>query len=201
LKQALILNLEKIKFLKSASSANDFPKDVGKEIAFVGRSNAGKSTAINAIVNRKNIARTSKTPGRTQLINFFEIDTNHSLVDLPGYGYANVSKSKRKSWDYLITDYLQNREALRAVLLIVDSRRGLLDSDKVFIDFFLPMKKILHIVLTKSDKLKKREQENILNTVTKEYDQNITAQLFSGTKKTGVDIAQERINEIFTFEG
>ena len=200
MKQALILNLEKIKFLKSASSANDFPEDVGQEIAFVGRSNAGKSTAINAIVNRKSIARTSKTPGRTQLINFFEIDTQHCVVDLPGYGYANVSKSKRKSWDYLITGYLQNREALRAVLLIVDSRRGLLDSDRVFIDFFLPMKKILHIVLTKSDKLKKREQEHTLNKVIEEYDENITAQLFSGTKKTGVDIAQEKINEIFTFE-
>ena len=111
MKQALILNLEKIKFLKSASSANDFPEDVGQEIAFVGRSNAGKSTAINAIVNRKNIARTSKTPGRTQLINFFEIDTQHSLVDLPGYGYANVSKSKRKSWDYLITCLLYTSDA------------------------------------------------------------------------------------------
>ncbi|MBC8225626.1 MAG: YihA family ribosome biogenesis GTP-binding protein [Gammaproteobacteria bacterium] len=191
------MNLENIKFLKSASATNDFPEDVGQEIAFVGKSNAGKSTAINAIVNRKNIARTSKTPGRTQLINFFKIDKKHSLVDLPGYGYANVSKSKRKSWEHLITKYLQKREALKAVFLIVDSRRGLSELDKVFIDFFLPMKKILHIVLTKSDKLKKREQLSVFNEVLGEYN-NISVQLFSGTKKIGVDRAQQKIIDVFT---
>ncbi|HIK97739.1 MAG TPA: YihA family ribosome biogenesis GTP-binding protein [Gammaproteobacteria bacterium] len=195
--QAVILNFENIKFIKSASLVSQFPEDSGSEIAFVGRSNAGKSTALNAIFGRKNIAKTSKTPGRTQLINFFDVDDDCRVVDLPGYGFAAVSKEKRKQWDELISNYFRTRDALKGVFLIVDSRRMITELDRLFIDFYLPFDKSLHVILTKSDKLKKLGQIEALRSTQTSLGKVATIQLFSGTKKDGVAIAKQRLCEIF----
>ena len=191
------MNFENIKFIKSANQVSQFPEDSGSEIAFVGRSNAGKSTALNAIFGRKNIAKTSKTPGRTQLINFFGVDDDCRVVDLPGYGYAAVSKEKRKQWDELISDYFRTRDALKGVFLIVDSRRMITELDRLFIDFYLPFDKSLHVILTKSDKLKKLGQIEALRSTQTSLGKVATIQLFSGTKKDGVAIAKQRLCEIF----
>jgi len=193
------LNFENIKFIKSASLVSQFPEDSGSEIAFVGRSNAGKSTALNAIFGRKNIAKTSKTPGRTQLINFFDVDDDCRVVDLPGYGFAAVSKEKRKQWDELISDYFRTRDALKGVFLIVDSRRMITELDRLFIDFYLPFDKSLHVILTKSDKLKKLGQIEALRSTETSLENVATIQLFSGTKKDGVAIAKQRLCEIFEY--
>jgi len=193
------LNFENIKFIKSASLVSQFPEDSGSEIAFVGRSNAGKSTALNAIFRRKNIAKTSKTPGRTQLINFFSVDDDCRVVDLPGYGIAAVSKEKRKQWDELISDYFRTRDALKGVFLIVDSRRMITELDRLFIDFYLPFDKSLHVILTKSDKLKKLGQIEALRSTQTSLGKVATIQLFSGTKKDGIAIAKQRLCEIFEY--
>ncbi len=178
---------------------SQFPEDSGSEIAFVGRSNAGKSTALNAIFGRKNIAKTSKTPGRTQLINFFAVDDDCRVVDLPGYGFAAVSKEKRKQWGELISAYFRTRDALKGVFLIVDSRRMITELDHLFIDFYLPFDKSLHVILTKSDKLKKLGQIEALRSTQTSLGKVATIQLFSGTKKDGVAIAKQRLCEIFEY--
>ena len=178
---------------------SQFPEDSGSEIAFVGRSNAGKSTALNAIFGRKNIAKTSKTPGRTQLINFFAVDDDNRVVDLPGYGFAAVSKEKRKQWDELISDYFRTRDALKGVFLIIDSRRMITELDHLFLEFYLPLDKSLHVVLTKADKLKKNEQIETLRSTETSLGNVATIQLFSGTKKNGVTVAKQRLSEIFGY--
>ena len=191
------MNFENIKFIKSANQVAQFPEDSGSEIAFVGRSNAGKSTALNAIFGRKNIAKTSKTPGRTQLINFFDIDDDCRVVDLPGYGFAAVPKEKRKQWDELISDYFRTRDALKGVFLIIDSRRMITELDHLFLDFYLPLGKSLHVILTKADKLKKLAQIKALQSTETSLGKVATIQLFSGTKKEGITVAKQRMNEIF----
>ena len=191
-----MLGFENIKFIKSANQVSQFPEDSGNEIAFVGRSNAGKSTVLNVIFNRKNIAKTSKTPGRTQLVNFFKLDDDSCIVDLPGYGFANVSREKRKQWDQLISNYFKTRAALTGVFLVVDGRRGITDLDRVFIDFYLPLKKSLHVLINKSDKLNKSAQALVLEQFESYLGEVATIQLFSGTKKMGVEIAQNRLIEM-----
>ena len=178
---------------------SQFPEDSGREIAFVGRSNAGKSTALNSIFGRKNIAKTSKTPGRTQLVNFFAIDGDCRVVDLPGYGFAAVSKEKRKQWDELISDYFRTRDALKGVFLIIDSRRMITELDHLFLEFYLPLNKSLHVVLTKADKLKKFEQIEALRSAETSLGNVSTIQLFSGNKKKGVTVAKQRLSEIFGY--
>ena len=191
------MNLENINFIKSANQVSQFPEDSGREIAFVGRSNAGKSTALNAIFRRKNIAKTSKTPGRTQLVNFFSVDDDCRVVDLPGYGFAAVSKKKRKQWDELISDYFRTRDALKGVFLIIDSRRMITQLDHLFLEFYLPLGKSLHVLLTKADKLKKMEQIEALRSTETSLGNVATIQLFSGTKQDGVTVAKQRLSEIF----
>jgi GTP-binding protein len=191
-----MLGFENIKFIKSANQVSQFPENSGNEIAFVGRSNAGKSTVLNVIFNRKNIAKTSKTPGRTQLVNFFKLDHNSCIVDLPGYGFANVSREKRKQWDRLISSYFRTRVALTGVFLVVDGRRGITDLDRVFIDFYLPLEKSLHVLINKSDKLNKSEQTLVLEQFESYLGEVATIQLFSGTKTMGVEIAQNRLIEM-----
>ena len=190
------MTFEKINFLTSVANLDQCPDDFGSEIAFVGKSNAGKSTAINVITNRKNIAKTSKTPGRTQLINFFNLEDNRRLVDLPGYGFAKASKAKQKLWGRLVSDYLESRGSLNGVVLIVDIRRGIGEMDKMFLDFFLPLNKTLHILLTKSDKLNKQHQLEQLTRVEDAHGSVATVQVFSGLKKTGDDIAREIITRM-----
>ena len=191
-----MLGFENIKFIKSANQVSQFPENSGNEIAFVGRSNAGKSTVLNVIFNRKNIAKTSKTPGRTQLVNFFKLDDDSCIVDLPGYGFANVSREKRSQWDQLISNYFKTRAALTGVFLVVDGRRGITDLDRVFIDFYLPLEKSLHVLINKSDKLNKSEQTLVLEQYESYLGEVATIQLFSGTKKMGIEIAQNRLVEM-----
>ena len=191
-----MLGFENIKFIKSANQVSQFPENSGNEIAFVGRSNAGKSTVLNVIFNRKNLAKTSKTPGRTQLVNFFKLNDDFCIVDLPGYGFANVSREKRKQWDWLISNYFKTRAALTGVFLVVDGRRGITDLDRVFIDFYLPLKKSLHVLINKSDKLNKSAQALVLEQFESYLGEVATIQLFSGTKIMGVEIAQNRLIEM-----
>ena len=186
---------ENIDFEKSISELNQSPKDVGSEVAFVGRSNAGKSTAINSIPNRNSLAKTSKTPGRTQLINFFKVDEDKRFVDLPGYGFARASKEKQKSWNRLVTDYIKYRQSLKGVVLIIDNRRGFGEMDLMFLDFYLPLNKQLHILLTKADKLSKQKQSLILNEAREIYGSIATIQIFSGTKKIGISEAQDQVTK------
>ena len=175
--------------LLSAAAPAQFPADMGAEVAFVGRSNAGKSSAINAITQRTGLARTSKTPGRTRLLNFFELGTHQRIVDLPGYGYAKGSEDERMSWRPLI-DALKPRVSLRGVFLIVDSRRGLLDGDRALIDWAEPPLGI-HILLTKADKLNRSESAKVLRETRTIVGDRATAQLFSVPGKTGVDEARK----------
>ncbi len=146
------ISFRQAKFLTSAFELSQLLPDDGAEVAFAGRSNAGKSSAINCLAQQKGLCKTSKTPGRTQLINFFELDQQRRLVDLPGYGFAKVSKQLRNHWNQVLATFLLQREALRGLVIVVDIRRGISDLDQALIDMMndsLP----LHILLTKSDKL------------------------------------------------
>jgi GTP-binding protein len=179
------------KFIKSANSAAQFLPDTGSEVAVAGRSNAGKSSAINVIVNRRQFARTSKTPGRTQLVNFFDLREGQRLVDLPGYGFAQVSASVRRHWGHLLQEYFENRKSLHGLILVVDVRRELQDFDRQMIEFAESVALPIHILLTKADKLKRGKAATALLKVTRELDDRATVQLFSALNRQGVDEAQE----------
>jgi GTP-binding protein len=206
------------RFFTTVNHLRDLPKLNVPEVAFAGRSNAGKSTAINILCNQKKLAFASKTPGRTQHINYFSIGGAHVgqhrkdetkvdeiralLVDLPGYGYAEVSGTAKLHWQELLGDYVRRREQLAALVLIVDSRRPFTDLDIQMIEWFAPTGKPLHCILSKADKLNRNEQANALrmaHTVLSSYvDENgvpfpFTAQLFSALKRTGLEEADERI--------
>ena len=190
------MNFNNTKFIQSASNITESPDDTGSEVAFVGRSNSGKSSAINVIVNQKNLARISKTPGRTQLINFFEVDKQNRLVDLPGYGYAKTSKKQQKEWGFMISEYLRYRQTLKGVILIIDIRRGLMELDHAFLDFYLPLNKPLHVLLTKSDKLKKQARKKSFDSVQSIVGSVASVQLFSSLKKSGSEEAKGKILEL-----
>ncbi|MCP4470662.1 MAG: YihA family ribosome biogenesis GTP-binding protein [Gammaproteobacteria bacterium] len=146
------ISFRQAKFLTSAFELSQLHPDVGAEVAFAGRSNAGKSSAINCLTQQKGLCKTSKTPGRTQLINFFELDQQRRLVDLPGYGFARVSRQLRNHWDQVLSTFLLQRQALRGLVIVVDIRRGISDLDSALVEMMndsLP----LHILLSKSDKL------------------------------------------------
>lgn len=162
----------------------------GPEVAFAGRSNAGKSSAINTICDHVRLAFVSKTPGRTQLINFFRLRNGAVLVDLPGYGYAEVPEAVRMQWQRLLEDYLTKRPNLVGLVLIMDSRHPLKERDRVMIGWFAPSGRPIHVLLTKSDKLTRTEQATTLAAVRKELEplgEQVTVQLFSSLKKTGVE--------------
>ncbi len=175
-------------FLTSANARHQFLPDAGAEVAFAGRSNAGKSSAINAIVNRRQFARTSKTPGRTQLVNFFSLGDERRLVDLPGYGFAKVSESVRAHWGKLLTEYFTARESLTGLILVVDIRRGLTAFDEQMIEFAdeLPV----HVLLTKADKLKRGQAAKALLTARKALGERASVQLFSALKRDGIEEAR-----------
>jgi len=178
-------------FLISAAAPGQFPVDRGAEVAFVGRSNAGKSTAINTIVQRHGLARTSKTPGRTRLLNFFELGPMQRIVDLPGYGYATGPEEERRTWQPLI-EALATRESLRGWFLIVDSRRGIAAGDEALMDWASPEQKV-HVLLSKADKLTRNEAAKTLRESKAALGDRGTVQLFSATAKTGVDEAQKTL--------
>jgi GTP-binding protein len=180
-----------VKFVTSAAEAHQFAPDTGREIAFAGRSNAGKSTAINAITQRTSLARVSRTPGRTQLINFFELTPERRLVDLPGYGFAKVPEKVRVRWLQLMQHYFNVRESLCGLMLIVDSRRGLALQDAALLEWLLARDRQAHILLTKADKLNRRDASGVLReTLEACRDTAVTAQLFSAHAKQGIEEAQ-----------
>jgi GTP-binding protein len=180
-----------VKFLTSAAEAHQLAADTGREIAFAGRSNSGKSSAINAITQRAGLARVSRTPGRTQLINFFEIGPDLRLVDLPGYGYAKVPEAIRSRWLELMEHYFNVRESLVGLVLIVDSRRGLGAQDAVMLEWVLARGRDAHVLLTKSDKLNRSDSSRVLKeTLAACADTAVTAQLFSAHAKQGFEEAR-----------
>ncbi len=178
-------------FLTSANAVNQFVPDAGAEVAVAGRSNAGKSSAINVIVNRRQFARTSKTPGRTQLVNFFSLRDGERLVDLPGYGFARVSDKKRRHWGGLLSDYFRVRDSLRGLILIVDIRRQLTDYDQQMMEFAGIVELPVHILLTKADKLKRGQAAKAVLEVRKELGDRASVQQFSALKRSGEDEARE----------
>ena len=183
------------KFIKSANALNQFPADAGIEVAVAGRSNAGKSSAINIIVNRRQFARTSKTPGRTQLVNFFALRDGQRLVDLPGYGFARVSENMRQHWGELLSGYFEVRQSLRGLFLIVDMRRRLTDYDLAMMQFAEEVELPIHILLTKADKLKKGQAATAVLEVRKQVAGRASVQPFSATKRLGEDEARAKLEE------
>ena len=180
-----------VQFLKSAAEGSQLIADAGREVAFAGRSNSGKSSALNAITLRSGLARVSRTPGRTQLINFFETAPERRLVDLPGYGFAKVPESVRRRWLELMQYYFNVRESLVGLVLIVDSRRGLGQEDAAMLEWILARDRQAHVLLTKSDKLNRNDGSKVLKE-TKEAcsDAGVTVQLFSAHSKQGVEDAR-----------
>ncbi|WOG28006.1 ribosome biogenesis GTP-binding protein YihA/YsxC [Endozoicomonas sp. 8E] len=189
------LNYRKAKFLTSAPKLKLCPPDNGREVAFAGRSNAGKSSALNTLTGSK-IARTSKTPGRTQLINYFNIEESIHLVDLPGYGYAKVPEAMKIEWQKHLDDYLTNRKSLVGLVLLVDIRHPLKEFDRMMVQWSIESKMPLHILLTKSDKFKSGVAKQSLNNLKRELSEypQISIQLFSALKKTGVDQLAQRLD-------
>ena len=209
------------RFFTTVNQLRDLPKTQVPEIAFAGRSNAGKSTAINILTNQKGLAFASKTPGRTQHINFFSIGGAHVamhrkdptkvdeieglLVDLPGYGYAEVSGDAKLHWQRLLGDYVQRREQLAALILIMDSRRPFTELDIQMLEWFAPTGKPIHCILTKVDKLNRNESVNALRQAQQVLDSYVdeegngfpfTVQLFSALKRIGIEEANDKIIEL-----
>jgi GTP-binding protein len=179
-------------FLTSAAQLDRLPPVDRPEIAFAGRSNAGKSSALNRICARRQLARVSKTPGRTQLLNFFELPQAR-LVDLPGYGYAKVPPPVRREWGKLVTGYIQSRENLRGLVLVMDSRHPLTDFDRQMLDWTQAQELPCHVLLTKADKLTFGEQKKVLGEVSRALPAlhaMASAELFSSETGAGVDEAR-----------
>ncbi len=188
----LRLNYQTARFLTSAPTLAACPPDSGAEVAFAGRSNAGKSSAINALTRQKALARTSKTPGRTQLINFFTLgdDTERRLVDLPGYGFAKVPESVKLEWQRHLSDYLQRRGSLRGLVLVMDVRHPLSEFDQTLLGWADDKEMPVHILLTKADKLKSGAAKGALHQVRsrlREWEDLVSIQLFSSLKGQGIE--------------
>lgn len=186
-----------VQYLTGAWQAPQFPPDSGVEVAFAGRSNSGKSSAINAITGRTAIARVSKTPGRTQLINFFTLGDQQRLVDLPGYGFAKVPPEMKRHWYELMAGYFAERKSLRCLMVLMDSRRPLKDTDWDMLHWGQEHGVHCHVLLSKCDKLSQSESIKVLREVTTELkERGATAQLFSATSHRGVDDARRVLDEM-----
>ena len=188
-------------FLQSASNLGNAPSDTGSEVAFAGRSNAGKSSAINTLTSNKKLARTSRTPGRTQLINFFSLSDSQRLVDLPGYGYAKVPLKMKQEWNRHMTDYLQRRESLRGLILLMDIRHPLTEADEQMIGWASSAQMPVHALLTKADKLKRGPAKATLLSVQArllEFGDLASAQLFSSLKGDGLPALRTRLKTWLT---
>ncbi len=194
------IKFQSAEFITSAPSLKQCPDDIGCEVAFAGRSNAGKSSAINTLTRNKNLARTSKTPGRTQMINFFQLGEDQRLVDLPGYGYAKVPVAMKAQWDRHMAEYLQARKSLGGLILLMDIRHPLQDYDRQMLNWAAQAGLPVHILLTKSDKLKRGPAQSTLLKVEsflREMDPGITlltVQTFSSLKKLGLPELEAQLN-------
>lgn len=187
---------QKAVFFTTVAHLRDAPADSLCEVAFVGRSNAGKSSAINTLANRTRLAFVSKMPGRTQHLNYFTLEAGKYLVDLPGYGYAKAPEEIRSQWEGLLAPYLRYREPLVGMVLIMDSRHPLTELDRNMIEWYAPTGRPIHVLLSKADKLTRQEQMTTLKSVRAtmaEIGEHITVQLFSSLKKTGVDECEQRL--------
>ncbi|AJA46122.1 cell division checkpoint GTPase YihA [Frischella perrara] len=194
------LNYAKTKFVTSAPDINHLPADTGIEIAFAGRSNAGKSSALNTLTNQKNLARTSKTPGRTQLINLFEVAPNCRLVDLPGYGFAQVPEEVKRKWQKSLGEYLHKRESLKGLVILMDIRHPLKDLDQQMIDWAVQSELPVMLLLTKADKLASGAQKKQLNMVKEAilpFQGDITVATFSSLKRTGLEQLRQKLDYWF----
>lgn len=189
-------NYKNCTFVKSAAALSDCPEGI-REVAFAGRSNAGKSSALNYLTQQK-IAKTSKTPGRTQLINYFSVGDGYHLVDLPGYGYAKVSRDTREKWQAFIADYLNEREELVGIVIVMDCRHPLQPIDTMMLDFCAEANLLAHVILTKADKLSRNQQMQTLQMLNKNIKNEwpfATAQLFSSSKRMGSDELSKVLND------
>ena len=188
-------------FSTSAAAPPSLPEDEGYEVAFAGRSNAGKSSVINRLCQQNNLARTSKTPGRTQLINFFAVSQLNKLVDLPGYGYAKASHSKQRQWLELLEHYFTHRQALQGTIIVMDIRHPFQNADQMMIDWCMHHQCDVHILLNKSDKLSRNQALKQLNTANQQLkrygDQSASIQLFSAMKGDGMNELMNKIKHWF----
>lgn len=195
------LNYQQTHFVTSAPDIRHLPEDIGIEIAFAGRSNAGKSSALNTLTNQKSLARTSKTPGRTQLINLFRVEENLHLVDLPGYGYAEVPEEMKHKWQRALGEYLQMRECLKGLVVLMDIRHPLKDLDQQMIQWAVDSGLPVMLLLTKADKLAqgaRRAQVNMVREAILPFQGDIQVEAFSSLKKFGVDKLREKLDVWFS---
>ena len=187
----------KAEFILAVHDVAQLPPERGIEVAFAGRSNAGKSSAINAIVGRRRLAFVSKTPGRTQTINYFSLGPDRFFADLPGYGYAAVPNEEKRNWGMLISTYLRSRQSLRGLIVVMDARRAFTTLDRQMLSWIAPLGKASHVLLTKADKLVRRDAITALAEAKSAANQfpDCTVQLFSATTRQGADEARGVISE------
>ena len=196
--QTPTLSFNKVHFVTSAPDIRHLPDDSGVEVAFAGRSNAGKSSALNALTNHKNLARTSKTPGRTQLINLFELEPGRRLVDLPGYGYAQVPEEMKRKWQASLSEYLQKRESLKGLVLLMDIRHPLKDTDQQLLEWASSNELPVLVLLTKADKFNAGPRKNIVQQVRQDvlpFGHLVRVEAFSSLKGLGIDLLAEVLTE------
>jgi len=187
-------------FVTSAPDIRHLPPDLGIEVAFAGRSNAGKSSALNTLTNQKSLARTSKTPGRTQLINLFQVAEGYRLVDLPGYGYAEVPEEMKLKWQRALAEYLQQRECLKGLVVLMDIRHPLKDLDQQMIQWAVQSGIQVLVLLTKADKLAsgaRKAQLNLVREAAKGFVGDVQVEMFSSLKKIGVDKLRFKLDDWF----
>ena len=194
-------NYQLTHFVTSAPDIRHLPADTGIEVAFAGRSNAGKSSALNTLTNQKSLARTSKTPGRTQLINLFQVAEGYRLVDLPGYGYAEVPEEMKLKWQRSLAEYLQMRDCLKGLVVLMDIRHPLKDLDRQMIEWAVQSGIQVLVLLTKADKLAsgaRKAQLNLVREAAKGFVGDVQVEVFSSLKKTGVDKLRLKLDSWFS---
>lgn len=193
-------NYHKTHFVISAPDITHLPADEGIEVAFAGRSNAGKSSALNTLTNQKGLARTSKTPGRTQLINLFRVENNLHLVDLPGYGYAEVPEEMKRKWQRALGEYLQKRNCIKGLVVLMDIRHPLKELDQQMVQWAVDVELPVLILLTKADKLAsgaRKAQLNMVREAILPFQGDVQVEVFSSLKKIGIDKLRQKLDEWF----
>ncbi len=197
------INFQNATFITSAPDISKMPDDLGIEVAFVGRSNAGKSSALNTLTNQRKLAHTSKTPGRTQLINVFEIEAGKRLIDLPGYGFAKVPEEVKRKWQRALSEYLEKRESLQGIVVLMDVRHPFKELDNQLLQWAVESDLPVLALLTKADKLKQQAKQKALREgreLAAQFDGDIQVELFSSLKGTGKDKMVNKLTEWYNAE-